>query len=754
MTRPVTPLLLYLSHARDPQRFAVGPALAAAAEGAGWAFECYYDDLRRGRHWGSGEPRQGLPGWAAGSLVSGGRHHEQLLWLATRHQVVALGDAGAVLWPALDALGAETLAVTGDPTQLLGAAFERLGVPLPTEVLVVDGRPQGRNELVVSPYLYPAILSGPPVLAVDASSSAATRRGLEDLGATIFRGCYVETERAANFPGGLDELAGDASTCTYAQLTAELAHAHRPWGRGVLLGDPELVGAQLPKARRLRLLPLYGCPQVDVIARAEPIIAGAAEPVFGRQFDDRDFFALSELGHGFQIIDPDPPFDAAFALAPAVPARAASVAPSQLEPSDAQLRAWADEGRVLVTMLFWSGMLREIDLINRLVDLVATTDLHGGLVVTAETIQHATGAALGLLATPVERGGVGGHLNLLLASTGRGVAPEATLPPGALGQHLDEARTSVAARLPAALVPRGWWPLLDTTVVPARPPVIGRERALPRIRVPPRGIPSGDDTSDSTGQRPDLRHLAGRITRRTGLDRFVEERRPYDHVRPGPFDTRVAEAVLGAGFSYMWTKANFGNPTVAWRDGDFVAMPFTAGNWDGWTPFYTLGSGHDVVRAERRLLRDGRAGWLASTVDSPLFAMSGEILEHGSVLYRMAELVARGGRSGRLLNVTPDVVARYARLLDDRRQEAGAAGETTSAGRSGLAHEGTAQAPDGPAAEVAGMGGEPLGISRGQDVQLDRQHHEERDAGRSAGDGTGDGGEDSDGGHGDQPAGD
>jgi hypothetical protein len=120
----------------------------------------------------------------------------------------------------------------------------------------------------------------------------------------------------------------------------------------------------------------------------------------------------------------------------------------------------------------------------------------------------------------------------------------------------------------------------------------------------------------------------------------------------------------------MWTKANFGTSTAAWRSGDFVAIPFTAGNWDGWTPFYiyTLGSRHDIVGAERRLLRDDRAGWLASTVDSPLFAMSGEILEHGSVLYRIAELVAGGGRSGRLLNVTPDVVARYARLLDDRRQ--------------------------------------------------------------------------------------
>jgi hypothetical protein len=96
-----------------------------------------------------------------------------------------------------------------------------------------------------------------------------------------------------------------------------------------------------------------------------------------------------------------------------------------------------------------------------------------------------------------------------------------------------------------------------------------------------------------------------------------------------------------------------------------VALPFTAGNWDGWTPFYTLGHTTDVVRAEGRLLRSGRPGWLAGTIDSPLWAFSGEVLEHGSRMYRISELIARGGRSGRLLNVTPNTIARYARLLEE-----------------------------------------------------------------------------------------
>ena len=125
----------------------------------------------------------------------------------------------------------------------------------------------------------------------------------------------------------------------------------------------------------------------------------------------------------------------------------------------------------------------------------------------------------------------------------------------------------------------------------------------------------------------------------------------------------AAPALRDAGFSYMWTKAWFGRPRIALRDGEFVALTLTAGNWDGWSPFYTVGGAGDLKRAERRLKR--APGWLVGTIDSPLWALSGEILERGSELYRIAELTARGGSSGRLVNVTPRVIARYARVLDE-----------------------------------------------------------------------------------------
>jgi hypothetical protein len=641
---PRPPLLFYVSSTADRGRYAIGPALAAAAERAGWSFDCYYDTFRKGRHFGGGPPEDAARGWSAGSLVAGGRHADQVHRLAAAYELFALGDAESVLWPALNAVGAHGLVRSLDPAELYPVAFERLGQPLPRRALLLDAAPQGTHGVIVAPYLYPAFFTGEPALGLEIDVHPSARHAL---GLMSF-----------------DEVGLDLPDGDYAEVTSALARRHSGWGQGVLLGDPDLVAAQLPKAARLRLVPLYGRPQVDVVSQSAEQIRVAREPVYGRQYDDRDFFELARLGHGLQVLDPAPPFDAAHALAGPLPEAAED--PSRLEPSDEQLDAWADEGRVLVTLLLWAGMIRELDCVPRLIDLAAETDLRAGLLVTAETFEYGAGFSLELLASPPGRGGVLGLLEPLLASTGRAVGAEQLLPAGTLQAGLASARSAVASSLPAALMPRGWWPLLDTALVPSRSAPIGWRLGRPVIRFTPRSAEiAGPAAGETPGAGRDLRGLAGSTVRKLGLDSWFEQRRPFDRSTPGAFDGDIAAAVQAAGFSYMWSKAGFGRPQVLHRDGEFLALSLTAGNWDGWSPFYTLSSAADLARAERKLLRAG-PGWLAGTIDSPLWALSGETLERGSTLYSIARLAAAGGKSGRLVNVTPNVVARYGRVLDER----------------------------------------------------------------------------------------
>src|SRR5207244_6270635 len=205
----------------------------------------------------------------------------------SRFEISALGDPAAALWPVLDELGAEELARSTEARELYAAAFARFGEPLPRRVIVLDATPQGPDGVIIAPYLFPALLTGEPSLGLEA------RAGRHALDADRFEGLFVRSG-----VHWLDANEGEVGDRDYAELTAELATRHSDWARGFLLGDPDLVAAQLARAASLRLAPLYGRPQTDVLERTRALLSGAREPIYGRQYDDRDFVELARSGRG------------------------------------------------------------------------------------------------------------------------------------------------------------------------------------------------------------------------------------------------------------------------------------------------------------------------------------------------------------------------------------------------------------------------------------------------------------------------
>jgi len=182
------------------------------------------------------------------------------------------------------------------------------------------------------------------------------------------------------------------------------------------------------------------------------------------------------------------------------------------------------------------------------------------------------------------------------------------------------------------------------------------------------------DTSGKVGannQPSGLQHLTEKIKsaiRHAGLMNYFEAYRPYEFYRPGPIRKEVIETVKSTGLQYMFTKSGFNTvPEVKYLDDHFIAMNYTSGQWDGWTPFETINDVSDLKKSEKELLKRKKPGWIVSTIDSCLWTFGGEFWKKGSKLFDIAQFCAKGGMNGKLVNVKPHTIARYARIIHEQR---------------------------------------------------------------------------------------
>lgn len=693
-------LLLYLTSETDRTRNAVAATLSWAAQAAGWLFEVYYDGFHLGEHYGGGDPLSLPEGYANGGTVAGGHHFESLYEVLLRFECVAVTNGRVLFTQALDEFEIRRLQVS-DPVETYQRIFAILGVPLPESATVVDSQPRP-NLVGVDAYCYPEIVEKQTLAfeidQVDGPCLSALARS----GTRTIQTVWVDSERvldlqhAAQVAGISVEMSpvGEVSaTDTYARLTERMA---RRWltqyTGGWLLADPLTVSAWLPEAARARRLAIYGQPQRDIVNALAPELAATPTAVLGRQYEDGDFFRLSTLGVAFQLIDPNrPPFPVrrraivsrGVPRDVAVSAGVNSDEQVEQEPDDTTLRTWARDGRVLTSLIFWTGMLREVENVPRLVDLVALTRMKGAVALTIPALEYAMDGSLQLLNVPVARGGVFPHLEVMLASSGIGATIESLMPVTSLARHLATASEALAQlRLPAALQPSGWWATMDPDMLPTsapRLPISARVSIHPpylRLRYSSTRDPEsatgsghGELNSKALSTKPTSRTVKSRLgdwARAHSLRDMLDPYRPYEFYAPGPLRADMVEAARSAGLRYMFSKAAFGAPPrVLYQDPQFIALNYTVGHWDGWTPFETINSVRDLQQAERRLLGERKPGWIVGTLDSCLWAFTGPIWRRSPGLHAIADFLAHGGASGQLINVTPNVVARYARLLGD-----------------------------------------------------------------------------------------
>lgn len=656
------PLLLFLSQLSLTGLGPIVSTLAWMARRAGHRFDLYIDSYHLGIHYGGSHAEAVPEGALTGGTVVAGRHVEALYQLLPYYDIraVILGDSYLRL--TLESLGVPIIAKSDNLLELYKSVVSHLEIGPKPDLIVVGDR-DGMDS-----YAWPEIVR----LECSAVAYSYYVNHLVSAGMPgPARGLFL-TEVEEKEIGVEESLLRFKSGEDIGSITRRMADRHVHNCGGWLFADPVCALHWIPTAVEDRLLPLYSQPSrasIDYIA-AHPGVGHSA--ILGRQTHDDDFFTLSRAGRSLQVIDPNrPPFQSVRHIPRNLASFHAPTDPSDpTDPSNEELATWAQEGTIVSSLVFWSGAIREVENFYALVDLIARHRLHCGFAVCAQTVETMPHEPFGLVSVPVENGGVAGLVELLLGSAGLGIAIEGDMPPDALKSSLLEAMARLRARIDdPALIPTGWWVTMDAPLKQGKAPFpLEFHRASPRIRIRytkkrsrPSGPGQGTELHPAYDQKPSLKQWM----QARGLDRYFEPWRPFESMAPGDIAPHILDCGKAAGLNYLFTKSGFapGKPRIVHADADLIALNYTTGRWDGWTPFETINHVSDLERSERMLLSSGKPGWILGTIDSCLWTFGGHLLERGADLENIARFFVKGGRSTRIRNVRPNVVARYARIL-------------------------------------------------------------------------------------------
>lgn len=463
-------LWLLISNLERPDVHLAIPTVAWMARGAGVHFEGYLESARSGELFAR-----------TGSTVIGGHHHQQFNYLCAAFEVQALLlGPSSVFRSSLDVFD---VPVMSESASLIGLYQELLSKPevgRPQSLLFAPpGVEAGGTQLEIGSYLFPDIYHRKALaLPVSSLSEAVDLRGELAVEEVHYLYLTPEEEEAvlAEFPQALRiDSIGEGDS--YGTITLRIAERWKHRAEGVAFGDPPAILSQLPSLCRESRIAVYApkekvpASEVRFSAYTEETSAISADVVrlaeevgnrvlVGRQTGDGDLFAWSRSGVCLQIMDPNRP---PFPLVKEIPHRWSTPEPRlfDLEPDDAQLQRYAEEGRLLASLLWHSGEMAHNEAMLNLLDLASFTGVRMGIGVHAA--RYRTCPQLWeLINVPRERGGVQGLIEPLLHSGGMGVLAEVNCPPHLLQAHCETALSTIRDLVGEAATPRGYYAFMDT----------------------------------------------------------------------------------------------------------------------------------------------------------------------------------------------------------------------------------------------------------------------------------------------------
>jgi len=634
-------LIMFLSTWDNPQKDAIAATLAWLTDKKGIKFEIYYESCPTGKHFSPYSPEDHF-----GSTVIGGSHRERFYLLNRLFEVeYAIYGQPRLFSSFLETIRANIIVETQDLLDFYQKIFSHFKVQLPKEIVLVETRPFRGNLVVhsknenqgyfeklftslrgkfssnrkhlppnlinVSPYCYPEIFYRQALGIGYTSPFSFDFHKIADL--TNIDTLFLPNKKADEIKKQgfnvkvIDEFQqGD----TYWSITNRIMSRWRSHSNGVAFSDPVLTSYWLPWLCRRRKLTVYEPLMEPVRNQLRDLILNSEDKIlYGRQSSDRDITELSKDDIIFQIMDPGRP------LFPIIEeAKYQMYQPEknyyEFEPDETTLKAFADEGKILCTFLFYCPDIRHAEVLPRIIELVTLTRVKAGVAITAQWYQMCP-EILEVINVPLENGGVFPNIEPLLCSAGMGVGVEAEgfLQDRTLHNHLMEAKKIISKIAGSEFLPKGHYPFLDTIK-----------------------------------DYPYSRSISKRISRAKPSFEIIEE----------------------LGFEYSISYLAPGEPRILFKTDNFIAINHTSKQWHPYSPFLVMSDLDEIKKLEQKLYSRKKPGWIIASLDSPLWMFSFYHWQKSNKLFEMAAYVSQGGKTGKLISTTPHVISRYARVLEEK----------------------------------------------------------------------------------------
>jgi hypothetical protein len=397
-------MLMFISKLENTEVSVIIPTLAWIAQDKGFFFEAYLES-----------ERDGLLFAKTGSTVIGGNHFQQFNYLNAYYDIsyVIYGEAG-VFSSSIHTFGAEIIIQTNSIETMYKAVKEYFGVVRDTIVLFdSEFSTLGSRSRELISYYYPIILFEKGWGCIGKPQDFAG----QDI-------TYIEP---------LSDLA------VVEDVSVKIAHSYEKKAKGVAFGDPDAILSMMATLCRDKYVSLYGPVKpkkqkdIDVSSYTETWtsvmddIIDLAEKtqnniIVGRQTGDGDIFELGRHGLCVNIMDPNRP---AFPSVSTIPYQWANKGNgwNQDEPSDEQLIRYAEEGKILSSIIWHSGENAHNEAMVNLMELASFTGVKMGMGVHAS--RYKTCPQLWeLFSVDRSQGGVKGLIEPILHSGGLGALKE------------------------------------------------------------------------------------------------------------------------------------------------------------------------------------------------------------------------------------------------------------------------------------------------------------------------------------------